>query len=408
MNSSENSAMPVRGSPNEMYTCLYQVPVYSHNRGAFRDLRNSNVLIYWPHGFGDWVQLSYVLPLLHPSNRYWITRFGDHYTAVMEGHPQVTPLYTGVNTTLCANGGAFNNRDFGIDYKAVDGTVKELRLPLTLYEACHRYEIDAVLWTDFPEAFGHTAFPFHSKARNIIRHLVGEEELRTVSLEAPLHSSINFDVMPWAVAWVESRLKNFAGLRNRKLCIVGRNGFSTFGKNWGHLWREDLPHSQQREGEECRDFMRLMLRKDPRWLFLVIEDRLFNGQDTMRSSELHAFSYAELFGTSQSSCLPFGLIMKVLANTADLCVGVPAGPYHLCMAKPELPTVGIWIGHLPSWYDEPKPASVHVISRNVREMNFDLRTGSFSEKGQLRFRMMWVDSRIITGEQVVSAVEELI
>jgi hypothetical protein len=33
--------------------------------------------------------------------------------------------------------------------------------------------------------------------------------------------------------------------------------------------------------------------------------------------------------------------MKVLANLADLCVGVPAGPYHLAMAKPSLPTVGI-------------------------------------------------------------------
>ena len=30
-------------------------------------------------------------------------------------------------------------------------------------------------------------------------------------------------------------------------------------------------------GEECRDFMRLMLKKDSKWLFLVTEDRLFEG-----------------------------------------------------------------------------------------------------------------------------------
>ncbi len=33
-----------------------------------------------------------------------------------------------------------------------------------------------------------------------------------------------------------------------------------------------------------------------------------------------------------------------------------------------MPRVGIWIQHLPSWYDEPNTASVHVISRNVREI----------------------------------------
>jgi hypothetical protein len=114
-----------------------------------------------------------------------------------------------------------------------------------------------------------------------------------------------------------------------------------------------------------------------------------------------------LFGAPEIGVLPFGLVMKVLVNLAELCVGVPSGPFHLAMAKPGLPTVGIWIEHLPSWYDEPKAASRHVISRNVRDCGLDLRPGSFFRKEGLEFRALRVDSRIITGEQVMAAVEDL-
>lgn len=391
-----------------MHTALYRAKVFSDASGHFRDVRNANVLIYFPHGFGDWVQLSYVLPLLEPSNRYWITGFGDDNIAVMENDSRVNPIYLGVNSARCLDGEALGCQNLGLDWEQVNGSMQALRLPGPLHDICRRNEIDTVLWSSYPETYGYQPFPYHSKPRNIIPNLVPEKILEKIDLGAPLKSSIRFEVSPWVQQWVESKLMTVVGLRGHMLCVVGRHGYSSVGKNWGHLWREDLPSDRRREGEECRDFMRLMLQKDNRWRFLVVEDRLYSGDDTVRSADLHAYSYAELFGTPESSCLPFGLVMKVVLNLAELFVGVPAGPYELSMAKPQLPTVGIWIEHLPSWYDEPKTASLHVIGRNIHECGRDERPGSFSRSNGLEFRTMWVDTRIITGEQVMTAVEQLI
>jgi hypothetical protein len=392
----------------QMQTEVYRARVLSDDRGNFSRVRHSNVLIYFPHGFGDWVQLGYVLPLLEPSNRYWITRFGDDNTSVIKDHAKLAPVYLGVNSTHCSDGEVFGVRHFGIVHDEINGEERDLRLPRSLYDACVRNRIEVVLWPGFPETGGLVQYPYHSKARNLLSYLVEPGRLSGLRLDRPLRSSISFAADPYVTNWVESRLTTFAGFGERRMCIIGRNGYTAVGKNWGHLWREDLPGGAGREGDECREFMRLMLRKDPRWMFLVVEDRLFEGDDTLRSRELHAFSYAELFGTPDTSGLPFGLVMKVLANLADLCIGVPAGPYHLCMAKSSLPTIGLWIEHLPSWFDEPKSDSLHLVSRNVHDRALDQRVGSFSTKGQLGFELIWLDTRIVTGERVIGAVEELL
>jgi hypothetical protein len=389
-----------------MPTSPYRARVMTHECDDFKNISGANILIYWPHGFGDWVQLAYVLPLLSSSNRYWITRFGDDNVSCMDNHADVTPIYLGVNT--CDSGSAFDNPHFGIRYEDVDGGELELRLPPALYDKCCANRIDCVLWSGFPETAGQVDYPYHTKARALLPYLVRPETLREDSLNRPLSSSISFDVAPWVSQCVESRLRNFAGLGSRKMCIIGRNGYTSVGKNWGHLWREDLEPRKRREGEECREFMRLMLRKDRDWLFLMMEDRLFQGDDTARSAEHHAYSYAELFGALGASSLPFGVVMKALANLADLCVGVPAGPYHLCMSKPGLPTVGLWTEHFPSWFDEPKSSSRHVVSRNVRDRGLDRRPGSFSTRAELEYHLIWADTRILTGELVLSAVEDLL
>jgi hypothetical protein len=154
--------------------------------------------------------------------------------------------------------------------------------------------------------------------------------------------------------------------------------------------------------------MKLMLRKDPRWAFVSIEDRTFEGERTVRDPELHAYSFAELFGPVTSCNVPFGILMKALIRVANLVVGVPAGPYHLAMAKTGVPTVGIWIEHLPAWFDEPNACSVHVVSRNVRERGLERRPGSVPSSSEMSFRMIFVDSRIITGDQVMEAAASLI
>ena len=208
--------------------------------------------------------------------------------------------------------------------------------------------------------------------------------------------------------WVEARLKAHLGFGEYKLCLIGRTGYTATGKNWGHRWREEMPDGKRIEGEECRDFMRLMIKKDRKWCFLIMEDGLFVGDNTLRDVGLNAFSYAELFGVVGSGSLPFGLVLKSLVNFADLMVGVPAGPFHLAMAKSELPTIGIWTEHFPSWYDEPKAASVHIISKNVVEQHLDVRPGSFVEKEDLRFRLIHTETRVIEGEQVLNAAEQLL
>jgi hypothetical protein len=390
-----------------MRTAPWRARVYSHERGDFRHVRDRRVLIYFPHGFGDWVQFASVVPLLDDSNRYWITRFGDDNTSLFDAHSQVTPAYVGYSSTHCADGDAFGNRHFGIDYDAITGDELELQLPMTLHECCARHDIRTMLWSSFPETYGHAAYPFHTKARNTIRALAPESRVEESLRGIPLRSSISFDTPGWVVQWVEARLRNLAGNGSR-FCVIGRNGYTAVGKNWGHQWREDLPRGRAREGEECRDFMRLMLRRDPRWIFLVMEDRHFGGDDTVRSGDLRAVSYAELFGTPGPSSIPFGLVMKAVLSLADLCVGVPAGPYHLAMARADLPVVGLWIEHLPSWYDEPRADSVHVISRNVRERQLHERPGSFTSLGPLEFRALEVDTRIITGEQALHAVENVL
>lgn len=381
---------------------------YTHDRGGFEAVRDRNVLIYWPHGFGDWVHLSYILPLLEPSNRYWITRFGSDNVSVFDGARGVTPVYLGGHATHEGDRHASGLRHFGIRYEDVCGDELSFCMPDPLTALCKRERIDTLLWTWYPETHGAVSYPFHSKPRHLLRHLVSAARCATLPLDAALPSVLSFDTPPWLDAWVRFQLRDLLDCTSARLCLVGRNGYTSTGKNWGHLFREDLPPSSRREGEECRDFMRLLLRHDSRWRFLAIEDRLFSGDDTVRAHDWRCQSYAELFGTPDSASIPYGLIMKSLLKQADLVVGVPAGPLHLAMAHPDPPpTVGIWIEHHPSWYDEPKQDSIHLIGRNVVDRGLASRPGSLVEAGALRYRAIWTESRIITGEQALGAVRLL-
>jgi hypothetical protein len=380
----------------------------THDRGAFSSIRGENVLIYWPHGFGDLVGLGYVLPLLEPANKYWVTRFGDDYLSLMDGSEYVTPAFgAGPRALYAGDGDSVRNRNLGLIYEQIDGQKQSVSLPLSIYEICRENKITTLLWSSYPETFGNKPYPYHSKARNLARLIVPRSSYPVIESGIPLINCINFDVTPWISRWVEARLRNFGGFGKRKLCLISRNGYTATGKNWGHRWREDLPPGRNHEAEECREFMRLLLKKDNQWLFLSMEDRVFEGHDTVRSERLHCYSYAELFGTSNSGGIPFGMIMKVLVNLASLSIGVPTGPFHLSMAKRDLPTVGIWLQHSPAWYDEPKECSVHLVGSEVAG-NPRIRPQLLSGNNGLSHRTLLQDTRIITGEQALLAVETLL
>ena len=129
--------------------------------------------------------------------------------------------------------------------------------------------------------------------------------------------------------------------------------------------------------------------------------------NTVCDAALECVCCADLFGDAALSSPPFALVLKALLHFADLVVGVPAGPYHLAMAKPGLPTIGLWTQHWPAWYDEPKAESVHLVSRNLRDSGALSRPGSFSHRGGLEFRTRELKTRIIPGETVLEATEEL-
>ena len=390
-----------------MKTRPYECRVYRSAEDGFPAVRDTAVLIYWPHGFGDWVFLSHILPLLEPSNRWFVTRFGDDNTSLYDGCASATPLYLGHNETRCGDGADFGNADFGL--RTGGGGPRTLELPLGLHAQCVRHGIAAVVNIPFWEIYGKAEYPFHTKARGFLREVAAPARLAAGDLTRALPGALAWDAPGHVLAWVEARLRTWGGLEpGRKLCIIARHGYTSVGKNWGHQWREDLPPGRQHEGEECRDFIRLLRRKDPAWFFVTMEERAFTGADTVRDAALGCVSYDELFGASTASSMPFALVLKALLHFADLAVGVPTGPYHLAMAKPGLPTVGLWMEHWPAWYDEPKAESIHLVSRNLRESGALSRPGSFSRRGTLEFRTRELETRIIPGEEVLGAVEELL
>ncbi len=134
------------------------------DRRRFAALGEKRVLIYWPHGLGDWVHFGHVAPLLDDSNAYAITRFGDDYVSVLEGSPIVRALSSGVRAP--ADGAQLGAAHFGVTLReCVDKDVR-LSVPSPLSEEVLEFAPDTLLWTDYPETEGRTAYPFHTKARN--------------------------------------------------------------------------------------------------------------------------------------------------------------------------------------------------------------------------------------------------
>jgi hypothetical protein len=350
------------------------------DHGRFAAVCHSRVLIYWPHGLGDWVTFGGVAPLLEPSNAYAMTRFGDHYVAMLEGNPIVQPLTSGVRQP--GDGAALGTPHFGLRLRDCNGGTSAIDVPAAMDEAVRRFAPQVLLWTDYPETEGRTAYPFHTKARNLARLLVQHERLAAFDLSQPLANVMDFSAPAETQRRLDERLVKLA-VRGTRLAVISRSGFTAARKNWG-------------DGSEARAFADALRRHCADWRFISMDDDdLGAGSATFRA----------LLGDLDE---PFARLYKALARRIDLFVGVPAGPLHFTLARGGIPVVGLWVAHHPDWYDEPNPDAIHLIGSYVRERGFDRRPASTTKPPSLAHRTVYLDTPAIAAERALEAAISLI
>ncbi len=322
------------------------------DRGRFAALRGERVFVYWPHGLGDWVHLAAILPMLEPSNVYAIARFGDDYSAILEGNQYVRVLRSGVREP--GDGSSAGAKHLGLELRGLDGRPREVHAPEPLATELGAFGPTVVLWTDYPETEGRTAFPFQSKARNLARLLIARERLAAFDLSAPLSTTLDFTVTPELQARVDERLQRFAPAGTRRY-VLSIAGYTAERKNW--------------DPSEARRFVHLLARDDPQARVVAMEDPALGDASPWPGREIVA-GYRELFGQLDA---PFARAFLALLGRVDGVVAIPAGPLHVAMARGGFPIVGVWQTHLPEWYDEPQRDALHLIGSYVRERGFDRR-----------------------------------
>lgn len=350
------------------------------DRQRFAELRGARVMVYWPHGLGDWVHFGAIAPLLEQSNAYAITRFGDDYVSMMEGNRFFTPLFSGVRAP--GDGGQRGASHFGVTLHECNGRRVSLALPSPLDEEVLRFAPEALLWTDYPETEGRTAYPYHTKARNLARLLVRPDRLRGFDLSHPLPNTIDFSVTGEVGHRVDERLARFAPPGSR-VALVSRAGVTAARKNWG-------------DGSEFAQVAAVLAQRDARWRFISMDEE---------TPHPAVAGFRSLFGDLDE---PFARVLKAVLARTDLTIAVPAGPLHAAMSRGGIPIVGLWLAHHPDWYDEPNPDAVHLIGRYVRDRGFDRRPASTTKPPSLAHRIEYLDASNVPAEAVLAAVDSVI
>lgn len=350
------------------------------DRGRFAALRERRVLIYWPHGLGDWVHFGHVAPLLEDSNAYAITRFGDDYVSMLEGSPLARALFSGVRAP--GDGAELGAANLGLTLRQCSGKDVSLKIPFPLAQAVSDFAPDTLLWTDYPETEGRTAYPFHTKARNLARLLVRQERLATFDLSQPLRSAVDFAAPEATQRRVDERLAR-ALPKGKRLCVVSRAGITAARKNWG-------------DGSEARAFVSALRRCASDWIVISMEDEDL-GENVV--------AFRSLFAEVDE---PFARLLRAFAARIDLFVGVPAGPLHFILARGGVPVIGLWTAHHPDWYDEPNANAIHIVGRYVRDRGFDRRVATTSKPPSLRHRLCYLDTLTIGAEPVLDAALQLV
>lgn len=348
-----------------------RLPVYDERKGAFAQLRDRRVLIYWPHGLGDFVHLGHVVPLLEPSNEYFITRYGDDFVHLYDSAEGTAPLYSG--TTPIGDGDARGARHLGIDFRRIRNREEDVTIADPLRSRVVECGIDAILYTDYPECEGRTRFPFHTKARALARDLVLPERLTQFELSRPLGNALRFDVPANARARIEQRVRTIAGPGER-LYVISPGGHTNVEKTWPQA--------------DVDAFVALLGRRHASARAFVISER----------------SVAERFGDLG---LPFAHVLVTLLRAAHAFVGVPSGPLHAAIVLGASPVVGIWLSRYPDWYDEPRPSVTHVVGPMPYKKRYDQRIGSTSLPPTLHHTIVPFRERTPTPDDVLLALEDV-
>ncbi len=339
------------------------LPVYDERGGYFARLRNRRVLIYWPHGLGDFVHLSYLVPLLEPSNAYYLTRFGDDFVHLYDEGEILQPMLSGVRAI--SDGSEFGARHLGIDFKKIRNRSTKVELPEPLRRRVREAQIDAILYTDYPEYEGKRAFPFHTKIRALARDLVSPERLASFDFSKPLRSSLRFAAPAESIRRIEERLRTYVASGERFI-LVSAGGHTNLKKIWPEPEIEAFAHEMQ--------------ARDAKTKVITVDER--TSAAIGREPGL-APTTRDLFGDMN---VPFAHMLMALIRASYAFVGVASGPLHAALAIGGRPIVGIWLAHYPDWYDEPHSGAIHLAGPYVYRKKLNRRKATTTSPESFRAR----------------------
>lgn len=361
--------------------------VLGEKNGAFAAVRNSRVLIYWPHGFGDFVHLSYVIPLLESSNEYFITRFGDDFVHLYDEGERVAPMYSG--DLSIGNGSAFGiPPHFGLDMDKIENRVERIEIPEPLRSRITDAKIDLMLFSRYPEMTGRTPYPFHTKARFLASNLVEPSRLAQFDLSKPLRSSLAFRAPADSVQRVEERLRTVVA-PGEHLYMMSPGGHTQL--------RKIFPE------EEVVRFAHEIRRRDPRARIITVDERT---SDELGRERGLAPTTTDLFADLG---VPFAHVLLTLVRASHAYAGVASGPLHTALSIGGRPVVGIWLGHWPEYYDEPTADAVHLVGPLVYREKLDRRLGARTKAaaGVLTYNVVPFRKRAPNAGDVIEALESI-
>lgn len=370
------------GSPYTM-----EMPVCSDDGRAFGAVTNRRVLIYWPHGFGDFVHLSLVVPLLEPSNEYYLTRFGDDFVHLYDGGERVHPLFSG--TRALGTGAELGARPhFGLDLDHPPDGMTRLDVPEPLRSRIEEHGIETMLVCRYPEMTGRTPYPWQTKARYLASRIVAPQRFASIDLSQPLRSSLAFRAPSKAAERIETRLREFVPFGAR-LYVLSAGGHTQSDK----IWLES----------EVAAFASEVRRRDERARVVTVDER---GSATIGRESGLAPTTTDLFGDLD---LPFAPVLVTLVRAAHAYVGVASGPLHAAIAMGGRPTVGIWLAHWPEYYDEPSPEAIHLVGPAGYRRGLDRRVGARTkaDAGVLPYRIEAFRTRPPTSTDALDALERV-